>query len=212
MRWTEQAPMLPLQPLGALAGRAPDLEAWLRDAAADAGLLVAVSAAAADTVLRHLAAHDDEHGGLMLGEVYAEDDDPARSRVVRVTQAVPSQDFSSTGVSLRMESGVWDEARRRLGPDELVVGWYHSHPGLGAFFSDTDRRTQRAFFPHAYSVGWVVDPVRGESAWFVGPDSARPACVLYGVPAGVADYVPGAVGGGDDSEPGDAGGDDGGCR
>jgi proteasome lid subunit RPN8/RPN11 len=184
MRWTEQAPMLPLQPLGALAGRAPDLEAWLRDAAADAGLLVAVSAAAAGTVSRHLAAHEDEQGGLLLGEVYAEDQDAARSRVVRITQAVPSQDYSGTGVSLRMESGVWEEARRRLGPDELVVGWYHSHPGLGAFFSDTDRRTQRAFFPHAYSVGWVVDPLRGESAWFVGSESLPPARVARGTDGG----------------------------
>jgi proteasome lid subunit RPN8/RPN11 len=211
MRWTEQTPTLPLQPLAALAGRAPDLEAWLRDLAADGGLLVAVSAAAAELVFRHLAAHDDEQGGLLLGEVYAEDGDPARSRVVRVTQAVPSLDFSSNGVSLRMESGVWEEARGRRGPDELVVGWYHSHPGLGAFFSDTDRRTQRAFFPHAYSVGWVVDPVRRESAWFVGPDSARPARVLHGVPAGAADYVPGAGGGGNAGEPGAGGGGVDGC-
>ncbi len=42
----------------------------------------------------------------------------------------------------------------------MVVGWYHSHPNLGAFFSGTDRATQRAFFNRPYSVGLVVDPVR----------------------------------------------------
>jgi proteasome lid subunit RPN8/RPN11 len=63
-----------------------------------------------------------------------------------------------------------------------VVGWYHSHPGLGAFFSHTDRRTQQAFFAHAYSVGWVVDPLRGESAWFVGPRSLPPAVVIHAAP------------------------------
>ena len=181
MRWTEQSASLPLQTLAALAELAPDLDALLRGLGEDSGLLIAVSAAAIEAVTRHLAAHDEEQGGLLLGEVYADGADAAVSRVVRVTQAVPSQDFASTGVSLRMESGVWDEARRRLGPQEMIVGWYHSHPGLGAFFSDTDRRTQRAFFPHVYSVGWVVDPLRGDSEWFVGADSAPPARIAYGV-------------------------------
>jgi len=205
MRWTDQSPVLPVQSLAALAEREPDLHELLRAVAPGSGLLVAVSAVAVETVLRHLAEHPDEQGGLLLGEAYAEDKDPARSRALRVTQAVPAQDFASSGVSLRMASGVWDDARARLGPQELVVGWYHSHPGLGAFFSHTDRRTQRAFFPHAYSVGWVVDPLRGESEWFVGPDSTPPGQLAYGVVAGgetgaggSAGTVAGAPGAGDD--------------
>jgi proteasome lid subunit RPN8/RPN11 len=54
---------------------------------------------------------------------------------------------------------------------ERVVGWFHSHPDIGAFFSGTDRRTQAAFFAQAFSVGWVIDPVRGEEAWFLGADA-----------------------------------------
>jgi proteasome lid subunit RPN8/RPN11 len=178
MRWTEQAAELPLQSLAALAARLPGIDAVLGEFAAADGLLIAVDAAAADDVLRHLGSHDAERGGLLLGEVYAEGASPSGSRVVHVTQSVAATDFASSGVSLRMESGVWEEARSRLRPAELVVGWYHSHPGLGAFFSHTDRRTQRGFFPHAYSVGWVVDPLGGESAWFVGADSAPPARVV----------------------------------
>ena len=178
MRWTEQAAELPLQPLAALATRLPGIDALLDELVPADGLVIAVASAAADDVLRHLALHGDEQGGLLLGEVYAEGNAPGASRVVHVPQAVAATDFASTGVSLRMASGVWDDARRRLGPGELVVGWYHSHPGLGAFFSHTDRRTQRAFFPHAYSVGWVVDPLGGESAWYTGPESAPPARVV----------------------------------
>ncbi len=181
MRWTEQPPELPLQAPSVLAERAPDLDARLRSLDTRDGLLISVSAGALETVNRHLATHDDEQGGLLIGEVYAEALEASRSRVVRINQAVPSLEFSSTGVSLRMESRLWEDARRRLGDLQMIVGWYHSHPGLGAFFSATDRRTQRAFFPHAYSVGWVVDPVLDESAWFVGPDSAPPACVIHGV-------------------------------
>jgi proteasome lid subunit RPN8/RPN11 len=178
MRWTEQVAQLPLQPLEALATRLPGIDALLEGLAPADGLVIAVDAAAADDVLRHLGSHGEERGGLLLGEVYAEGATTCGSRVVHVTQSVAATEFASSGVSLRMASGVWEEARRRLRPVELVVGWYHSHPGLGAFFSHTDRRTQRAFFAHAYSVGWVLDPQGGESAWFVGPDSVTPARVV----------------------------------
>jgi proteasome lid subunit RPN8/RPN11 len=188
MRWTEQTAQLPLQPIAALATRLPGIDAMLRGATPADGLLIAVDAAAADEVRRHLGSHGEERGGLLLGEVYADGATASGSRVVHVTQAVAAMDFASTGVSLRMASGVWQDARSRLGPTELVVGWYHSHPGLGAFFSHTDRRTQRGFFPHAYSVGWVVDPVDGESAWFVGPESAPPAGVVLAPPAASADH------------------------
>jgi proteasome lid subunit RPN8/RPN11 len=186
MRWIEETPRLPLQSLNAIAGREPALAEIAMQTVATPGLQIAITAHAHAAALRHLAAHPEECGGLLLGEVFADGDDPARSRAVLVTQAVPAEEFASTAISLRMSSDVWERARGRLGPLELVVGWYHSHPGLGAFFSATDRRTQRAFFPHAYSVGWVVDPARNESAWFVGRDATPPGRVLYCV-GGVGD-------------------------
>jgi proteasome lid subunit RPN8/RPN11 len=187
MRWVEETPRLPLQPLDALARREPALAEIAGQTAVAPGLRIAITAHAHAAALLHLAGHPEECGGLLLGEVFADGDDPARSKAVLVTQAVAAEEFASTGISLRMSSGVWERARGRLGPLELVVGWYHSHPGLGAFFSTTDRRTQRAFFPHAYSVGWVVDPASNESAWFVGRDAAPPGSVLYCVGgAGVA--------------------------
>ena len=64
----------------------------------------------------------------------------------------------------------------------MVVGWYHSHPNRGAFFSGTDRRTQRALFTQSYSIGLVIDPVRGEEAWFWGPDSIPLSARLRIVP------------------------------
>jgi proteasome lid subunit RPN8/RPN11 len=70
-----------------------------------------------------------------------------------------------------MGTEVWDRARDEVSDGIQVVGWYHSHPNIGAFFSGTDRKTQRAFFNHPYSVGLVIDPVRDDSAWFVGENS-----------------------------------------
>lgn len=173
MRWTEKPPELPLQPLSALRTRAPGLSACASSAP---GLLVIVTDDVREAVLRHLRGSQDEQGGLLLGEVFTADESVgvAASRAVVVSQAIPALDFASSGISLRMEAGVWDRARRALGPLELIVGWYHSHPGLGAFFSATDRRTQAAFFPHPYSVGWVIDPELDDEAFFVGQESGTP--------------------------------------
>jgi len=50
----------------------------------------------------------------------------------------------------------------RRGTGEVIVGWWHTHPGLGAgFMSGTDIATQRRYqslFPKA--VALIVDPIR----------------------------------------------------
>jgi len=114
-------------------------------------------------------------GGLLIGRAYVAGDALPDSwgPLVSVERFLPSETFRSSRVSLAMGTEIWDRARSTMGRDgRLVVGWYHSHPDLGAFFSGTDRATQRAFFNRPYNVGLVVDPVRDEEAWFVGPDSA----------------------------------------
>jgi proteasome lid subunit RPN8/RPN11 len=177
MRWTEKPADLPLQPLSALSTRSAALSSWVPSGG---GLLVILEDDVREEVLRHLRASQDEQGGLLLGEVFADDEQVSvvASCAVAISQAVPALDFASSGISLRMESGVWERARAALRPRELIVGWYHSHPGLGAFFSATDRRTQAAFFPHPYSVGWVIDPVLDDEAFFVGRESAAPGEVV----------------------------------
>jgi proteasome lid subunit RPN8/RPN11 len=186
MRWTEKPADLPLQPLSALRTRASALSAR---APSTPGLLVIVTDDVREEVLRHLRSSQDEQGGLLLGEVFAADESlsVAASRAVLVSKAIPALDFSSSGISLRMESGVWERARLALRPHELIVGWYHSHPGLGAFFSATDRRTQAAFFPHPYSVGWVLDPELDDEAFFVGRESATPGELVRVAVAGACD-------------------------
>ena len=186
MRWTEKPADLPLQPMSALRTRAPTLSPGAPSAP---GLLVIVTDDVREEVLRHLRSSQDEQGGLLLGEVFTADESVgvAASRAVVVSQAIPALDFASSGISLRMEAGVWDRARRALGPLELIVGWYHSHPGLGAFFSATDRRTQAAFFPHPYSVGWVIDPELDDEAFFVGRESGAPGGLVRVAGPGACD-------------------------
>jgi proteasome lid subunit RPN8/RPN11 len=172
MRWSERPPQLPLQPLSDLTVRMAGHVEPPR--AAEPGVQLIVPRAVREAVLLHLQSSSAEQGGLLLGEVFVDDETLSidTTRAVMLTNSVPALDFVSSAVSLRMESGVWERARLLRASQELIVGWYHSHPGLGAFFSLTDRRTQAAFFPHPYSVGWVIDPVDDAEAFFIGRASS----------------------------------------
>lgn len=168
-------------------------------------LQVRIDARVLEQVRSHLRAAPVEQGGLLLGVAYAprargagpaqdaeaaqETDRAGEPCVVRVLAAVAATHSRGDALSLRMDTPVWTEASVRLDtlrecePCALVVGWYHSHPGIGAFFSATDRRTQRAWFGHPYSLGWVMDPVRDEHAIYLGPQCRPVRDVLVDPPA-----------------------------
>lgn len=130
---------------------------------------VDISPEAEATVRAHLATARVELGGLLIGRAWRGDDGTITH--VAIDEAVPAEESAGTAVSLRMGTSVWQRAAAALGDGRRIVGWYHSHPGLTAFFSDTDRRTQAAFFSHDYSIGWVIDPLLGDEALFIGADS-----------------------------------------
>jgi proteasome lid subunit RPN8/RPN11 len=150
-----------------------DCLAAVVDRARPGGLpAVALEKAALEAAWRHVRGSALERGGLLLGEPLHADHGDRRTTLVHVRAAVAGLDHDATALSLRLHAGVWDAARQALAPGEVVVGWFHSHPGIGAFFSDTDRGTQAGFFNHPFSLGWVIDPQRREQAWFVGACSA----------------------------------------
>jgi proteasome lid subunit RPN8/RPN11 len=135
------------------------------------GPIVALAASALATAWDHVRDSPLERGGLLIGEPFVNAGADTSPALVFVRAAVAGLDDEATSTSLRLHTGVWDAARVALQPGECVVGWFHSHPGIGAFFSDTDRRTQAGFFHHPFSLGWVIDPQRREQAWFVGRTS-----------------------------------------
>jgi proteasome lid subunit RPN8/RPN11 len=158
IRWTDATPAMQLPNL-------PHASARQQDAPVD----VWIAAAVDERVMAHLRARDVEQGGLLIGRAFANAETAALAHV-QVLKCAPADDAHGTAFSLRMGTAVWQAAQSLVLPGEMIVGWYHSHPGLSAFFSDTDRQTQRAFFNNPYSVGWVVDPVTREEALFLGAD------------------------------------------
>eukprot|EP00112_Aurelia_sp_Birch-Aquarium-sp1_P014100 Seg3017.2 transcript_id=Seg3017.2/GoldUCD/mRNA.D3Y31 product="26S proteasome non-ATPase regulatory subunit 14" protein_id=Seg3017.2/GoldUCD/D3Y31 len=95
--------------------------------------------------------------GLMLGEFV----DDYTVRVIDVF-AMPQ---SGTGVSVEAVDPVFQakmlDMLKQTGRPEMVVGWYHSHPGFGCWLSGVDINTQQSFEALSdRAVAVVVDPIQ----------------------------------------------------
>lgn len=95
--------------------------------------------------------------GLMLGEFV----DEYTIQCVDVF-AMPQ---SGTGVSVEAVDDVFQtkmlEMLKQTGRPEMVVGWYHSHPGFGCWLSGVDVNTQQTFERlNRKSVAVVIDPIQ----------------------------------------------------
>merc|ERR1719261_1233566 len=95
--------------------------------------------------------------GLMLGE-FVDD-------YTVVCVDVFSMPQSGTGVSVEAVDPVFQtemiEMLKQTGRPEMVVGWYHSHPGFGCWLSGVDVNTAQSFEQlHPRSVAVVIDPIQ----------------------------------------------------
>jgi proteasome lid subunit RPN8/RPN11 len=96
-----------------------------------------------------------EIGGFLIGKI-------ARNKIIVTRATFPRQRGSSTHVYINdadMAILAEELSERRTG--EVIIGWHHTHPGLGVFMSGTDISTQlryQAFFPEAIAL--VMDPVK----------------------------------------------------
>merc|ERR550514_2301311 len=95
--------------------------------------------------------------GLMLGE-FVDD-----YTVVCVDVFAMPQ--SGTGVSVEAVDPVFQtkmlDMLKQTGREEMVVGWYHSHPGFGCWLSGVDVNTAQSFEQlNSRAVAIVVDPVQ----------------------------------------------------
>jgi hypothetical protein len=50
---------------------------------------------------------------------------------------------------------------------KALLGWYHTHPDLGIFLSETDlEKTHRVLFAEPFQIALVYDPVRHKAGYF----------------------------------------------
>jgi len=123
--------------------------------------------------LHDFLSHDTqrEHGGVLVGESFY---DPIENRYFAVIRtAIPALESEGSSVHLQFTSDTWKFISGLIEdefPTLTIIGWYHSHPGLGVFMSATDRATQKAFYNHPWNLAVVVDPIAQKTGWFYGSD------------------------------------------
>ncbi|KAH7826793.1 putative 26S proteasome non-ATPase regulatory subunit 14 [Monocercomonoides exilis] len=136
----------------------PQAQQGMDEPVPDVGETITISSLALLKMLKHgRAGVPLEVMGLMLGSFV----DDYTIRVDDVF-AMPQ---SGTGVSVEAVDEVFQQKMIDLlkltGRTEVVVGWYHSHPGFGPWLSGVDMNTQQSFEKlHPRAVAVVVDPVQ----------------------------------------------------
>jgi proteasome lid subunit RPN8/RPN11 len=105
-----------------------------------------------------------ESGGFLIGGVTWEP-----RRVVTVRHFLPATEVRARSASLTFTHATWSAMTRTVSerfPDASVVGWHHTHPGLGVFLSGYDLFIHRHFFGEPWQVALVVDPRQRELGFF----------------------------------------------
>jgi proteasome lid subunit RPN8/RPN11 len=102
-----------------------------------------------------------ELGGVLLGEAGSDED----GHFVKVRASLPVRTADHGPVHFTFTADSWAQLHEERGqryPELDIVGWYHTHPNLGVFYSADDVVVHRAAFVMPWQVGLVYDPVRGE--------------------------------------------------
>lgn len=132
------------------------------------GIQLFVSELAINDMIHH-SDHDTENEvmGLIIGRMYRDDEGSYAT-----AERIITSNLVSSAVSVRFDTDSMEkliDGLDALEYKETVVGWYHSHPGLGCFMSETDVRTHTgAFGDGRFSI--VIDPARKEIMAFGSND------------------------------------------
>ena len=111
---------------------------------------------------------DNEVGGWLVGK-HRVDGLTGREYVV-IEKVLPAHktNYSSTHFTFTQDSMV--ELHKVLEsdyPQKELVGWYHTHPRMGVFFSGWDEWLHRNFFPEAWRVALVIEPHSSSGGFFI---------------------------------------------
>jgi proteasome lid subunit RPN8/RPN11 len=151
-------------------GNPPDLSNAIwhggGDGSAPAYLSVCVRPAAIDQLQDHAVSNTSvELGGVLLGYAYRHE-----QRVfVEVQAAIPVQTADHGPVHFTFTADSWSQVHKDRAvryPALNIIGWFHTHPGLGVFFSGDDVVVHKAAFTMPWHVGLVVDPLSKQAALF----------------------------------------------
>ncbi|MBK8900377.1 MAG: Mov34/MPN/PAD-1 family protein [Anaerolineaceae bacterium] len=106
-----------------------------------------------------------ELGGVLLGHAYRDGD----RLMVEVIAALPARNDDHGPIHFTFTADAWSQIhhdRTEKYPNLEIIGWFHTHPGLGVFYSSDDVVVHTAAFTLPWHVGLVVDPLGNHASYF----------------------------------------------
>jgi proteasome lid subunit RPN8/RPN11 len=106
-----------------------------------------------------------ELGGALLGQAYRH----GERLFVEIGAVLPADNHNHGPVHFTFSADSWSALQRAQAeqyPQLDMVGWFHTHPDLGVFYSSDDVVVHSAAFTLPWHVGLVLDPVRREGCFF----------------------------------------------
>lgn len=129
---------------------------------------ISLSQCAYQAVSRHIREGQPlEVGGLLLGKLYQASQGKMH---LEILEALPDSHGRQSRTSFEFTHQSWSilvEQVEQKYPGLRIVGWYHSHPGLGVFYSDTDRKSHLTYFNKPWLAGLVVDPAKPAAGFYI---------------------------------------------
>ncbi|MBP7999946.1 MAG: Mov34/MPN/PAD-1 family protein [Chloroflexi bacterium] len=106
-----------------------------------------------------------ELGGVLLGKAFQRQG----QQWVAIAAALPAFSDQHGPIHFTFTADAWariNRDRESQHPQLSIVGWFHTHPDLGVFYSADDVVVHTVAFRELWHIGLVVDPVRQEACFF----------------------------------------------
>jgi proteasome lid subunit RPN8/RPN11 len=109
-----------------------------------------------------------EVGGWLVGQLRVDHRTGRRFAVVEHALSAPFTEHGPAFLTFTHDSQVAMryEMEARY-PDAVLLGWYHTHPRMGIFFSGHDTWMHTHFFPGLSQIALVIEPVSQVGGFFI---------------------------------------------
>lgn len=110
-----------------------------------------------------------ETGGFLIGNFYRDPNHQYEFQYIEIEHFLPATAVRSNSASLTFTHDTWSAVNQEVNlrhSDQRILGWQHTHPGLGVFLSAYDLFIHRNFFASPWQVAMVVDPCQHEFGFF----------------------------------------------
>jgi proteasome lid subunit RPN8/RPN11 len=140
---------------------------WRSPAGAGVDMLVVAHLSAYSAIHQHATESlPNETGGFLIGRVAY--DGREKCWHLEIEQAIPVEPATQNPTHFTFTWRDVDRIRSyREEHGKALLGWYHTHPDLPIFLSETDlEKTHRVLFSEPFQIALVYDPVRSCAGYF----------------------------------------------